>query len=114
MAKVKQSFNPFYAGLVLLGAAFTVTACAYAVMTYRALDVRLDDGSDSGFMSTLDQYGAAILAIEVLLLGVATLGAIGLDQYRLNRAERESNGSRNSQALARGMTTTETDRQENL
>jgi hypothetical protein len=89
MAKAKQRSNPFYAALVLLGVAFTVTACAYAVMTYRALDLRLDSATESGLMSVLASHGAAIMGVEVLLLSIATVGAIGLDQYRQSRAQRD-------------------------
>jgi hypothetical protein len=90
MAKSKQPSNPFYAGLVLFGVAFTVTACAYAVMTYRALDVRLDSAAESGFMSLLANHGAAIMGVEVLLLSIATVGAIGLDHCRRSRAQRDT------------------------
>jgi hypothetical protein len=91
MANVRPRTNPFYAALVLLGVAFTVTACAYAVMTYRALDVRLESAAEkNGLMSVLSSHGAAILGIEVLLLAIATVGAIGLDQYRQIRAQRDS------------------------
>jgi multisubunit Na+/H+ antiporter MnhB subunit len=90
MAKFKQSSNPFYAVLVLLGVTFAVTACAYALMTYRALDVRLDSAHENGLMRMLANHGAVIMGVEVLLLSVATLGAIALDQLRLSRAQRNN------------------------
>jgi hypothetical protein len=90
MAKSRQPWNPFYAGLVLFGVAFTVTACAYAVMTFRALDLRLDSATESGLMSVLANHGEAIMGIEVLLLSIATVGAIGLDHYRQSRAQQNA------------------------
>jgi hypothetical protein len=97
MAKAKEPFNPFYACLVVLGVAFTVTACAYAVMAYRATHLSNNSSVESSVLPTeesrlmtlLDKHGMAIMGAEVLLLGIATVGAIGLDQYRLSRAETE-------------------------
>ncbi len=97
MANSKVPFNPFYACLVVLGVAFTLTACAYAVMAYRATrlshnasaESSMLPAEESGLMNLLDQHGMTIMGAEVLLLGVATVGAIGLDQYRLTRAENE-------------------------
>jgi hypothetical protein len=81
--KQKQPFNPFYAALVLVGVAFTVTACAYAVMMFRATKLTSPDAVEqSRLMTMLDERGVEILGIEVLLLAVATAGAIGLDQSR--------------------------------
>jgi hypothetical protein len=93
--KQKQAFNPFYAALVLVGIAFTVTACAYAVMMFRATRFtgRESAGEQSRLMSLLDERGMEILGIEVLLLGVATVGAIGLDQYRIKRDATRSTSS---------------------
>ena len=97
MAKAKEPFNPFYACLVALGVAFTVTACAYAVMAFRATRLRNNPSVESSMLPTdesrlmavLDENGMAIMGAELLLLGIATVGAIGLDQYRLSRAENQ-------------------------
>jgi hypothetical protein len=86
VSKQKQPFNPFYLLLVLVGIAFTVTACAYAVMMFRATRFtgRESAGEPSALMSVLDERGMEILGIEVLLLGVATVGAIGLERRTRN------------------------------
>ena len=94
MAKHKQPFNPFYAALIIVGVAFTVTACAYALLMVRATRPQdsynaasaLSPGEESTLMELLDQRGMEILGAEVLLLAVATAGAIGLDQYRSSRS----------------------------
>ncbi len=96
MAKQKQPFNPFYAALIIVGVAFTVTACAYALLMVRATRPQdsytaaaaLSPDEESTLMELLDQRGMEILGVEVLLLAVATAGAIGLDQYRSGRAHR--------------------------
>jgi hypothetical protein len=93
MAKRKQPFNPFYAALILVGVAFTITACGYALMMLRATRPDSSDSSETsvaveaaGLMTLLDERGMEILGVEVLLLAVATAGAIGLDQYRQSRS----------------------------
>jgi hypothetical protein len=83
VAKQRQPFNPFYAALVIVGVAFTITACGYAVMMVRA--ARPSDStaaSNGGLMALLEKRGMEIMGLEVLLLAVATVGAIGLDQWR--------------------------------
>ena len=94
MAKQKQPFNPFYAALITVGVAFTVTACAYALLMVRATrpqdsynaEATLSPGKETGLMELLDKRGMEILGVEILLLAVATAGAIGLDQYRTSRS----------------------------
>lgn len=87
MAKPKEPFNPFYVALLLLGVAFTITACAYAMMAFRA--TRLEQSAaDSNLITVLEQHGGTIMAAEVALLGLATVGAIALDQYRQRRKDR--------------------------
>ncbi len=90
----KVPANPFYFVLVVLGVVFLITACAYCVMAFRA--VKLGDAavrsSDNGLMTMLHDHGLAIFIVELALLGVATVGAIVLDQRRQNRdsANRDS------------------------
>jgi len=89
VAKRKQPFNPFYGALIVVGVAFTVTACAYALMMVRATQPISSDSTllarETGLMKLLDERGMEILGVEVLLLALATAGAIGLDQYRSHR-----------------------------
>ncbi len=92
VARLKQPFNPFYAALIVVGVAFTITACAYALLMVRATQPVSSDSAnfassaeETGLMKLLDRRGMEILGVEVLLLALATAGAIGLDQYRGNR-----------------------------
>jgi hypothetical protein len=92
VARQEQPFNPFYAALVVVGVAFTITACAYALLMVRAAQPVSSDSADfastaeeTGLMKLLDTRGMEILGVEVLLLALATVGAIGLDQYRSSR-----------------------------
>ncbi len=112
MPKKKSRTNPFYLLLVIFGIAFSLTACAYGVMAFRAVhgaDVagfkkrsatggRWTGTSDPAgdlsaaetpagrsLLTFLDDHGAQLLGIELALLAVATFGAIGTDGY-WNRA----------------------------
>jgi uncharacterized membrane protein len=97
MAKGKPPVNPFYILLVISGIAFTVTACAYGVMAFkanRAAALGQDAGagetaSGSALLARLDRHGPLWMAVELVLLGLATLGAIGTDRYRMLRAQRQ-------------------------
>jgi hypothetical protein len=83
MPAVKAT-NPFYALLIVVGVAFAISACAYGVMTVRGLDPqRAEEG---GLVGMMDQYGLTILVVELVLLGLLTLLAIGTDDYWTRRA----------------------------
>ena len=84
MPSQNKPFNPFYAGLVVVGTAFAITACAYGVMTVRMLNPRAE--GDQGLIQFLDDYGLAILIAELALLAVLTFAAIGTDDYWTRRA----------------------------
>lgn len=94
MSKRKPT-NPFYILLLLAGCAFSITACAYGVMTVRQLNAGRSLGrhidtpptSSSGiaFNELVDRHGAKAMTIEIIVLGIGTLGAIAYDQ-RLDKA----------------------------
>ena len=87
--KSRKAFNPFYVLLVIVGTAFIVSACAYGVMAYRdvAIGTAGEAAEATGLMGFMDQHGMAILGIEVLLLGLFTVGAIGTDEYWQRRLQ---------------------------
>lgn len=88
MAK-KEATNPFYVALLPVGVLFALTACAYAAMAVRALDVQR--GEPSGLMRLLAERGLAILVVELAVLGVLCLAAIASDGYWERRhASRQS------------------------
>lgn len=92
MAAKKKAFNPFYPLLVIAGMAFSVTACAYGVLTVKMLDpigaeeVRQEE---AGMLSFLDRHGMTLLLSELGALAVLTVAAIGTDDYWTRRAEQE-------------------------
>jgi len=86
----KKPINPFYVVLVAAGMAFSLTAACYGVLLLRAQrpDARelSSAGSGRGLLAFVDKYGDRLFVGELLVLGVATVGAITTDQYWMRRA----------------------------
>lgn len=88
MPTKRAGFNPFYALLVIVGIAFSITAFAYFVMTLKGAQPGGGDGegpAGAALLAFLDDHGAAAMAIELALLAVATVGAIATDRYWMRR-----------------------------
>jgi hypothetical protein len=85
----RSAKNPFYVLLVVLGIAFALTACAYSVMTLKAVQspaAANADADGAGLLWFLDRYGAWLMTGELVLLAVATFAAIATDRYWMQRA----------------------------
>jgi hypothetical protein len=105
MARQKSAVNPFYILLVIVGVVFFVTATAYGVMALRGIQgaAPAADQSGAGLLKFLDQHGELTLAIEVILLGLATFGAMATDQYWQSRPDkRKSSGTRSDDGSPHG------------
>jgi hypothetical protein len=85
-----QVINPFYRALLVVGVVFAISACAYGVMTVRGLNPRLAD--EQGLMGLMSQHGMTILVVELVLLGILTVAAIGTDDFGVRRAEARGSG----------------------
>ena len=84
MSDINRPFrNPFFLLLLLVGITFSITACAYGVMTVRGLHRALDqpDQPAHQLMQWMDQHGFWALMIQLGLLAVCTFAAIGTDDY---------------------------------
>lgn len=79
MTSPKKPSNPFYLGLLVVGTAFAVTACAYGVLTVLKQDPR--NSTDSPLLHFLDQRGLTLLLIELGVLAIFTFAAIGTEDY---------------------------------
>jgi hypothetical protein len=98
VATRRKEFNPFYTIVVVVGTAFVLTAGAYWMETLSASgrlrtgrDAELarrqgpfSDGTGNGD-SFLDTWGTRILVVELGILGVAAVSAMGLDRWRSSR-----------------------------
>jgi len=88
----KKPFNPFYFLLLIVGTVFAITAFAYGVMTLRLSQDTAAPVTTSGatLMDFLAQHGTVLLLIELGILAVLTVGAIGTDEFWSRRAESET------------------------
>lgn len=86
----KKPLNPFYLLLVFVGTAFVITASAYGVMATRALrPARPAAGPEppkSSLITFMESHGEKLLVGELLVLALATVGAISTDGYWAKRA----------------------------
>ena len=72
--------NPFYALLGLAGLAFTLTATSSCLAVLRGVRPETSRQGSTGLMAVMDRHGTAILVGELVVLAVATVGAVVLDQ----------------------------------
>ena len=92
-AEEKKPVNPFYVALVVLGALFAITACAYGVMmlvTIREGDIPTTAATPLSeqhpMMLFMDRHGFRLLLWELGLLALATMLVITTDTIRERRA----------------------------
>jgi len=85
----QSGFNPFYGLLILAGVAFCITACAYGVMVFLETQPSAADRGAAGhpLLEFLARHGVKLLTVELVVLGVATFGAIGTDGYWTRRGK---------------------------
>ncbi|MGD9646401.1 MAG: hypothetical protein AB7U73_11870 [Pirellulales bacterium] len=81
----RERFNPFYVLLIGAGIVFSVTACAYGLMAFRALRMgapQVEAAGQGGLLVFLDQHGGLVMGIELAVLAVFTFSAMALDSAR--------------------------------
>jgi len=86
--------NPFYALLGFVGVVFTLTAVSSCLTVLRG--VRPETAAVRGthpIERLLDRHGTAILAGELIVLAIATIGAVALDHVEGER-ERAARATR--------------------
>ena len=84
MAHRKEPINPFYIILVVVGVVFVVTACAFTLLLL-AQNRTTTSGAFSGsspLMEFLREHGMMLMAAEIVVLGLASAGAMWLDSRR--------------------------------
>lgn len=91
MARTKEGTNPFYILLVIAGVAFTITACAYGVMVFKAVHPGPATGKAGGenLLTFMNDYGIWLLGGELLALALTTVGAMATDSYWIRRGKKE-------------------------
>ena len=87
--------NQFYAILGIVGFAFTITAAAYCVSELRGV---LPETSASRGEHALDRlmdlHGTTLLTAELMVLAIATVGAVWIDHVAGEKIRREREAAR--------------------
>ena len=68
--------------LVVVGVAFVITAFAFFTMTLRAAQAA---GESSLFMDAVAEHGMQAMIVELVVLAIATFGAMATDDYWTRR-----------------------------
>ena len=87
--------NPFYALLGVVGVAFTLTAVSSCLTVLRG--VRPETAAVRGahpLERFIDRHGTALLAGELVVLAIATVGAVALDHVDGERQRTERDAAR--------------------
>ncbi len=71
--------NPFYALLGIVGFLFTVTAMSYCMAVLRGVRPETAQLERAPLERLMDRHGTAILVGELLVLAIATVGAVAVD-----------------------------------
>lgn len=77
MASTRARTNPFYVLLVVVGIVFSLTAMLYFILMLNQMEGR--HGELSGVLHFMDKYGMRVMMLEIGVLAVATVGAIGTE-----------------------------------
>jgi uncharacterized membrane protein len=80
----KKWKNPFYALLVPVGLAFVVTGFAYSFMAFQVVNAgskRATLHAEHPLFVWLRANGSTAMLVEVAVLAVLTIGAIGTDSW---------------------------------
>ncbi len=84
--------NPWSVPLVLAGLAFTLTACAYAVMAVQKLAAgRAAQEAESSpwLIEFLDRSGARLMLAELVVLAIVVVAAMTRERWRNGGRETE-------------------------
>ena len=87
--------NPFYALLGIVGFAFTITASSYCLSVLRGIRpaTAAEEAAPHPLEELMDRHGTMLLAGQLAVLAVATIGAVAFDHFdglRLKRQRREA------------------------
>lgn len=83
MARPRHNF--FYPVLGIVGFVFTITAATYCVSVLRGVRPETAGREPHALQQLMDRHGTAILVGELVVLAIATLGAVGLDHFEGER-----------------------------
>lgn len=74
--------NPFYVVLGVVGFLFTITAASSCLTVLRGVRRETAGAAKTPLETLMDRHGTALMAGQLAVLAVATVGAVALDEYR--------------------------------
>ena len=80
--------NPFYAVLGVVGFAFTITALSSCLAVLRGVRPETATARRAGFDLLMDRHGTTLLVAELVVLAIATVGAVAVDHVAGERERR--------------------------
>lgn len=79
---MRQLRNPFYVLLMVTGVIFTITMCAYMVMTLQlGHQGGRNEPAQGSLVDILQNHGLTMIIVEIVVLAVCTVAAIATDEY---------------------------------
>ena len=92
--------NLFYPLLGIVGFAFTITAASFCVSVLRGVRPETSQQEPHALQRLMDRHGTAILVGELVVLAIATVGAVGLDHVEGERIRAAREAERRAAAPA--------------
>jgi len=80
--------NPFYAILGIVGFLFTITATSYCLFVLRGVRPESLSTTPHALERLMDRHGVTLLAGQLAVLAVATVGAVAMDHFEGERQQR--------------------------
>ena len=81
--------NPFYAILGIVGFLFTITASSYCLFVLRGVRRESLSAAPHALEQLMDRHGITLLAGQIAVLAIATVGAVAIDHFEGERQKRE-------------------------
>jgi len=90
----RPRFNPFYPLLGVVGFLFTITASSYCLFVLRGMRPETATAAPHALEQVMDKHGATLLAGQLVVLAIATAGAITMDHFEGERQRRKRAAAR--------------------
>ena len=81
--------NPFYAILGVVGFLFVITASSYCLFVLRGVRPESRSAAPHALERIMDRHGTMLLAGQLALLAIATVGAVAVDHFAGERQRRD-------------------------
>jgi hypothetical protein len=97
----RQPTNPFYVVLGLVGFLFTITAASYCMSVLRGIRPEPAAAQRNHPLEQLmDRHGTSLLAGQLIVLAIATVGAVAVDHFAGERLRRQREGEQAASGTA--------------